>query len=375
MSGVAAIPSVDGDLYADETIRDSRPLFARIRDAGPVVWLPPNRLHAIGRFDDVRAALRDDATFISGRGVAANPIANRLGRSTTLNSDGDVHDRRRRILMRSLGAKALAEVQGTIDAEAERLIDDLVARKSFDAVADFGAGLPVAVVATLVGVRADHTRMLEWAAATFDALGPTNRRGRARMRTALGLYGYTRRLTRKSVAPGSWAASVFDARDRGEIGTAEARSLIIDFVAPALDTTILGSAYLLLMLARHPRGVGGAARRPRRSSRPPSSRPCASARRCARSPATSPATPRSTARRSGRARGWRSSTARPTATSGASPTPTASTCAGTAPPTSGGATDRTRASASISPSSRCRRCCARWSRASRASRPGRRSRS
>ena len=252
MSGAAAIPSVDGDLYADETIRDSRPLFARIRDAGPVVWLPRNRLHAIGRFDDVRAALRDDATFISGRGVAANPIANRLGRGTTLNSDGDVHDRRRRILMRSLGAKALAEVQGTIDADAERLIDDLVTRESFDAVADFGAGLPVAVVATLVGVRADHTRMLEWAAATFDALGPTNRRGRAQMRTALGLYGYTRRLTRKNVAPGSWAASVFDARDRGEIGTAEARSLVIDFVAPALDTTILGSAYLLLMLARHP---------------------------------------------------------------------------------------------------------------------------
>jgi len=252
VSAVAAIPSVDGDLYGDEALRDSRALFARIRQAGPVVWLPRNRLHAIGRFEDVRTALRDDATFSSGRGVGANPLVNRLGRDTTLNSDGDAHDRRRRVLLRSLGAKALAAAQASIDAQAERLIDELVRRERFDAVADFGAGLPVAVVAGLVGVRPDHVRMLEWAAATFDALGPANGRTRSKLPTALGLYAYTRRLTRRSVTPGSWAASVFDARDRGEVSTREARSLIIDFVAPALDTTILGSAHLLLMLARHP---------------------------------------------------------------------------------------------------------------------------
>lgn len=252
MSPVAVIPEVDGDLYADATLRDSGPLFARIRDAGPVVYLPRNRVHAIGRFDDVRAALRDDATFLSGRGVAANPIANRLGSDTTLNSDGDVHDRRRKILMRSLGASALADVRAVIDAEAERLVDDLVRRPGFDAVADFGAGLPVAVVAQLVGVRPDHRRMLQWAAATFDGLGPLNRRGLRQMRTALSLVAYTRRLTPERVAPGSWAASVFEARDRGEVSTAEARALIIDFVAPALDTTILGAAHLLLMLARDP---------------------------------------------------------------------------------------------------------------------------
>ena len=33
--------------------------LARIRDAGPVVWLPRHRMWAIGRFDDVRAALSD----------------------------------------------------------------------------------------------------------------------------------------------------------------------------------------------------------------------------------------------------------------------------------------------------------------------------
>jgi cytochrome P450 len=248
----AGVPTIDADLYADEVIRDSEPLFRRIRDAGPLVWLPRHKLFAMGRFDDVRAALRDDATFVSGRGVAANPIANRLGRHTTLSSDGDVHDRRRKILMRSLGAKALAEIQETIDVEAQRLIDALVRRERFDAVRDFGSGLPVAVVAQLVGVRPGHTRMLEWAAATFDGLGPMNGRALRQTATALSLQVYTRRLARDRVAPGSWAASVFDARDRGEVSTTEARALIVDLVAPALDTTILGSAHLLLMLARNP---------------------------------------------------------------------------------------------------------------------------
>ncbi len=248
----ADVPRIAADLYADDVIRDSAPLFRRIRDAGPLVWLPTHRLYALGRFADVRTALRDDTTFVSGRGVAANPIANRLGRHTTLNSDGDVHARRRKVLMRSLGARALAEVQEAVDSEAERLVDGLLRCARFDAVADFGAGLPVAVVAKLVGVRPDHNTMLKWAAATFDGLGPTNGRARRHMPTGLSLQAYARRLTRRRVAPGSWAASVFDAHDGGEISSSEARALIVDLVAPALDTTILASAYMLMMLARNP---------------------------------------------------------------------------------------------------------------------------
>jgi cytochrome P450 len=45
---------------------------------------------------------------------------------------------------------------------------------------------------------------------------------------------------------------VFEARDRGEITTREARSLVIDFVAPALDTTILAATHLLWALANNP---------------------------------------------------------------------------------------------------------------------------
>ncbi|WP_354701742.1 Cytochrome p450 CYP199A2 [Paraconexibacter sp. AEG42_29] len=245
-------PALDVDLYADSVLADSTDLWARIRDAGPVVWLPRHRLYAMGRYADVRAALRDDAGYRSGHGVAANPVANALGRDTTLASDEDVHVRRRRVLMHELGAKAIAAIDGPLRREAEDLVDDLTCRRHFETARDFSSRLPVSVVAELVGVRGGGERMLEWAAATFDGLGPANPRGLRSAPRALGLLRYSRGLRPSAVARASWAASVFDAQARGELSAREARALIIDFVAPSLDTTILAGTHLLWALGRNP---------------------------------------------------------------------------------------------------------------------------
>jgi cytochrome P450 len=242
----------DLDLYAPSVLRDSRAAFAAIREAGPVVYLPRHRLYAIGRFEDVRAALRDDEVFISGKGVAANPVTNLLGRGTTLFSDGEAHKKRHRVLMRSLGAKALQGIRPQVDAHAERLIDRLLSRGRFEATRDFASYLPLAVVADLVGVPADGRRLLRWAAATFDVLGPLNRRGLLAARISAGLLLHSLRIRPGRVAPGSWAAAVLASGESGELSAREARALVIDLVAPALDTTILASTHLLLMLGRDP---------------------------------------------------------------------------------------------------------------------------
>lgn len=245
-------PTLDIDLYGDDALVDSTALFQQVRDAGRVVWLPKHRMYAIGRFAEVRAALRDPELFASGRGVAANPIANSLSRGTTLNSDGEPHSRRRKILMRSLGAKAIGSIEATLAREAEALVERLVSVDEFDGVADFARHLPVSVVSDLVGVPGGGEQMLRWAAATFDGLGPANRRARQQLRHSLGLLLFTRRLQPSSVAPGSWAASVFAAQEQGELSAREARALVIDFVAPALDTTILATSHMLWLLGTHP---------------------------------------------------------------------------------------------------------------------------
>jgi len=245
-------PCLDIDLYADDVLADSRDAFARIRHSGSAVWLPRHRMYAMGRFDDVRAALRDPETFISGNGVAANRLSNRLGRGTTLFSDGQLHDSQRRILRQQLGPTALEEIQDRVETHAERIVTRCCRGDSFEVVRDFSSQLPIGVVAELVGVRGGSERMLRWAAATFDLLGPLNRRAMRAMRTSLGLLLYTLRFSAAGVSPRSWAAAVFDARDRGQITTRQARGLVIDFVAPSLDTTILASTHLLWVLSRNP---------------------------------------------------------------------------------------------------------------------------
>ena len=105
----ADVPAYEPDLYATQAIVDPHPHYARLRRLGPVVWLTKQRVYALPRYAQCKAVLRDDTTFISGEGVGLNRIFNRLSRGTTLNSDGDEHDQRRKLVAHRLAATGLAD--------------------------------------------------------------------------------------------------------------------------------------------------------------------------------------------------------------------------------------------------------------------------
>ncbi len=246
-------PQFDGDLYTDAAIADPYPLYRTIRDLGPAVWLRAHTTWAIGRFDDVRAALRSDQVLISGRGVAMNDVVNAHASRITLTSDGDVHRQLRSVLMMPMMPSALREVQAEVEALADELVASLVARESFDGIADFAQYLPVAIVARLVGLPEEgRQRMLEWARAIFDTLGPMNARAKAALPLLFEMADYALRVERGRLLPGGWAAQLFEAADAGKIETTDVATMLIDYIAPSLDTTILGLGHLLFQLGRHP---------------------------------------------------------------------------------------------------------------------------
>jgi cytochrome P450 len=245
--------ALDLDLYDDAALRDPHPLYRRIRDAGAAVWLPAHGVHALGRFEDVRAALRADAVLVSGRGVALNEFVNGLPSHTTLASDGELHRARRSVLMKPMMPSALPAVRATVERLAHELVAELAARPSFDGIADFARRLPVAVVSHLVGLPEEgRERMLEWASATFDALGPANERARTGGPLLLEMAEYAAKLDPARLAEGGWAARLFAAVREGRLDDRDARGLLIDYIAPSLDTTILASGHLLHLLGRHP---------------------------------------------------------------------------------------------------------------------------
>ena len=168
----ADVPAYEPDLYATQAIVDPHPHYARLRRLGPVVWLTRQRVYALPRYAECKAVLRDDTTFVSGHGVGLNRIFNRLSRGTTLNSDGDEHDQRRKLVAHRLLPRALRTMSDAVTRQAERLVAEAVRHQHVDGVTGLATALPLSVVPDLVGWPQDRRRhLLRWGGPHSMCLG------------------------------------------------------------------------------------------------------------------------------------------------------------------------------------------------------------
>jgi len=68
----------------------------------------------------------------------------------------------------------------------------------------------------------------------------------------LSFWHYTRSIRPGNVKPGGWAESLLAAGRDGVLSPAEAKAMVLDFLGPSLDTTILAAAQLLWSLGTNP---------------------------------------------------------------------------------------------------------------------------
>jgi len=247
-------PESDYDPYADAALLDPWPGYRQLRDAGPAVWLPQYEMFALTRHSSVRDALRDWETFSSAYGVMMNEEMNQVLRGNTLCSDGTDHDALRRVLIKPLRPRELSDLTEDITREAERVVDRVVAQGSFDAAAELAHHLPLAIVSNLVGLpEVGRERMLVWAAALFNCIGPRNERTVSAFPVLEEMVGYaSTQAVRGKLKPGSWAEALRDAADRGEIPREALPVMMIDYMAPSLDTTIFAITSAVWLFAQHP---------------------------------------------------------------------------------------------------------------------------
>lgn len=248
------IPHYDKDFYSDEFIADPWPHYANMRALGPVVWLPRHQNFALTHHATVAAAVRDHDSFISGKGVAADEVANEMTKGNSAASDGVRHAAIRGATSVPLLPGALEAVRGQIESSAEELIESLLARGSFDAVADFARHLPLTIVRDLVGLP-DFGRdnMLNWANATFDLIGVQNERGRAAVDVFMEQRKFAQTQAKPEVLkPGSWTRRLFDLVDQGLLAPDLAPVAMRDYLNPSLDTTISAISQLLYQLGMNP---------------------------------------------------------------------------------------------------------------------------
>ncbi|OBK62812.1 monooxygenase [Mycobacterium gordonae] len=253
-------PAADGvavdraNIYTTDALLNPYPHYRRLRRAGSVVWLRRHRVYALPRYAECKATLRNDGLFISGNGVALNPLSNRLSRGTTLNSDGAEHDHRRKLLAHRLLPRALRSVGESIDEQADAVVEAAVRRGAVDAVADLATALPLAIVPDLVGwPRDEREHLVAWGGATFDILGPLNWQAVKAIPRSLQMLMFARRVVRnRSVLEGSMAHELLRAADDGKLTHAECPKLMVDYIAPSLDTTISSISNAVYLLATHP---------------------------------------------------------------------------------------------------------------------------
>jgi cytochrome P450 len=251
---IGAAPWSDHDPYTDAALLDPWPGYKQLRDAGPAVWLPKYEMFALTRYDSVRRALEDWESFPSRNGVMMNDRMNQVLRGNTLCSDGAEHDALRDVLRRPLTPRALRPVRDEITAEAEQLVEKLVARGSFDAATDLANHLPVTVVSNLVGLpEKGRERMLVWAEEMFNCFGPMNDRTVASFPVLEEMMDYaTNEAVPAKLKPGSWAQGIHDAVARGEVPAQACPAMMIDYMGPSLDTTIFAISNAVWAFANNP---------------------------------------------------------------------------------------------------------------------------
>jgi len=252
---VGDTPVSDLDLFTDEARLDPYPRYEALRALGPVVYLREHDVYALARYREVRDVLGNWQLYSSAQGVTMNPQLNeQLKDVITLFLDPPDHTTVRKVLGRPLRADRLRELAPRIEAEAEQVVERLVARGTFDAATDLAEHLPMTVVSELVGLG-EHGRdnMLRWAAATWEAQGPPNQRAleAGPVVEEFISFAMTEAVPGK-LDPDGWAAQLYAAADAGELPQEKCPFMMVDYVTPSLDTTIYAVSNAIRLFAEHP---------------------------------------------------------------------------------------------------------------------------
>ncbi|MEB7447188.1 MULTISPECIES: cytochrome P450 [Arthrobacter] len=240
------------DLWDDAVLVDPYPTYAALREQAGVVYLPKNDVYALTRYDLIRDVLGDPETF-SSASLGFNPMVNEALQGTSLASDPPVHTQLRAVLSENLTPRALRGLKVVIEEKADKLVAELAASGSFEAIDSLARAFPLEIVADLIGFTGTvKDNMLRWGQAAMQVLGPLNQRTQENFPIAGELYGWCSSVTAEDLAPGSIGRGIFDAEARGEIPEGTAGHIIHQYLGAGVDTTIAAIGNAVALFGSHP---------------------------------------------------------------------------------------------------------------------------
>lgn len=167
--------------FSPEFRADPYPLYAKLREAGPVIKTPLGTW-MITHYEQVDRVLRSpafrtprgykDADDPTGPARFAGPLANHR-RHWLIFQSGEAHTRLRKLIMKVFTPRAVRALAPRVEALVAELLAPALERGSMEVIADLAYPLPATVICELLGVpAADRDRNRQWAAAVAATLDP-----------------------------------------------------------------------------------------------------------------------------------------------------------------------------------------------------------
>jgi 4-methoxybenzoate monooxygenase (O-demethylating) len=250
-------PHLDIDPFAIEFFENPYPAQETLREAGPVVFLDKWKVFGVARYAEVHAVLNDPLTFCSSRGVGLSDFKKETPwrpPSLILEADPPAHTRTRAVVSKVLSPAVMKQIRDRFRAAAEAKIDELVQRRTIDAIADLAEAYPLSVFPDAMGLKADgREHLLPYAGVVFNAFGPPNELRQTAIERSAPHQAYVmEQCQRNNLAPGGFGACVHAFSDSGEITAQEAPLLVRSLLSAGLDTTVNGIGAAIYCLARFP---------------------------------------------------------------------------------------------------------------------------
>jgi cytochrome P450 len=249
-------PVLDEDPFSDENIANPYPLFERMRELGPAVFIRPHGYYAVGRHAEAGIVASDFARFSTAGGVGMSDIRKPGAwrpRSPISEIDPPEHTRVRAALQKILSPLVVKSWKDKFASHAEAVAEAVVARGTVDGVADIAEAYVLHVFPSVLGIDVPPERIKLTGELNFNQIGPNNARTAAALeRAAPIMEWYTKVLGREHMLPGGFGEKIYQAEDAGDFDKGTAPLHVRSFFRAGVDTTIAGIGSTLKLLSENP---------------------------------------------------------------------------------------------------------------------------
>ncbi|MEU0118618.1 cytochrome P450 [Streptomyces bobili] len=250
--------------FGEEFRRDPHPVYARLRERGPVhrVRLPePDARHetwlVVGHAE-ARAALADPRLAKDGSRVGVTFLDEELIGKYLLTADPPQHTRLRALVSRAFTMRRVEELRPRIQQITDDLLDAMLPHGRADLVDSLAYPLPITVICELLGIpEIDRT---EFRKLSTEAVAPTS--GAAEYDAFVRLAGYLTELIEDKRAAGPTGDLLSDlirttAEDGDRLSPGELRGMAFVLLIAGHETTVNLITNAVHALLTHPGQLAG----------------------------------------------------------------------------------------------------------------------